>query len=598
MENVRYNISPCSPDEVQGFISKIDSNVYVPNGIVKANDRSHYDRYSFLCDENRVAVVYDTSANIVSITGRGDHAKSLLDLFAPSLKLIKRSTVPAQNGAQQSKAGAEVQTQSVETPDDACGNAMRAKVFVSPDSLRRRSSIVSTPTVFATSKGAEISTDVIYPPQIAHKKPQPPQQREYSDNSNATAGYMSAINKRQSYSSDRLIGYEHEKQSAFGTDGDINRREDIGLTVSANAAKKTDGTPRRTVISFGGDEDDFAHKSDIRINTRAYAGQSGKPQNADAPIVADNPTEKRRRGRPPKIDKAQNNIVDSSELRSEKSGAAKYQNGYPVKNFPTEALSRLLKRLKSDGKQVVSDGTEFGGTPQEVKSYVVSDANGCRVILRYATNKKTLQLQGKSSELFGEIQSQVSRDSDYSSALEGYVEIGGAGKGRVSEVQALLKRRLPTAYEYLSEQSRIDFSYGIHDFGQTALRLSDYSGLLVPAFRGLERFIFDLQLAEGIKVKMIGQAYDKDNSGRYILKHGYTRRIGSVIYAEVMVSLYVEYFSQRNFFAHSDNTGGNISRSIPDRSTAKNIFDHLLDVVEYNAKKLKEIGFSMDRKQP
>ena len=60
-----------------------------------------------------------------------------------------------------------------------------------------------------------------------------------------------------------------------------------------------------------------------------------------------------------------------------------------------------------------------------------------------------------------------------------------------------------------------------------------------------------------------------------------------------MVALYTEYFSRRNFFAHSDNTDNNVSRSIPDRDTAKKIFDGLLDVVEYNAKKLKEIGFKI-----
>ena len=91
MDNVRYNISPCSPTEAREFIDKIDVSVYVPNGAIKANDRSHYDRYSFLCNENRVAVVYDTTAAIISITGRQDYAKTLLELFAPnSEKSIKQ----------------------------------------------------------------------------------------------------------------------------------------------------------------------------------------------------------------------------------------------------------------------------------------------------------------------------------------------------------------------------------------------------------------------------------------------------------------------------------------------------------------------------
>ncbi|MCH5161518.1 MAG: type II toxin-antitoxin system RnlA family toxin, partial [Clostridiales bacterium] len=139
------------------------------------------------------------------------------------------------------------------------------------------------------------------------------------------------------------------------------------------------------------------------------------------------------------------------------------------------------------------------------------------------------------------------------------------------------------------------FSNGIHDFEQASLTLLDYSVLLVPPYKGLERFVFDLQRAEGINVKMIGQAFDKDEAGRYILKRGYQHRIGSVIYSEVMVALYSEYFSRRNFITHSDNTGGSEPRSISDRQEAKRIFDNLLNIVEYNAKKLKEIGFKMER---
>ena len=81
MENVRYNISPCTDSEVTTFIGKIDGNEYVPNGAVKSTERSHYDRYSFLCNDNRVAVVYDTTAHILSITGRQDYAERLLNLF-------------------------------------------------------------------------------------------------------------------------------------------------------------------------------------------------------------------------------------------------------------------------------------------------------------------------------------------------------------------------------------------------------------------------------------------------------------------------------------------------------------------------------------
>ena len=40
MDNVRYNISPCSQEEMHKFISKIDGSVYTLRNIVIADERS------------------------------------------------------------------------------------------------------------------------------------------------------------------------------------------------------------------------------------------------------------------------------------------------------------------------------------------------------------------------------------------------------------------------------------------------------------------------------------------------------------------------------------------------------------------------------
>lgn len=671
--NVRYNISPCSSDEVSDFIGKIDMGVFVPNGTVKANDRSHYDRYSFLCNDNRVAVVYDTSASIISITGRQDYANNLLNLFAPDgQKTVKRSTVPAQNTKPVVKPHNNEVT--LKSPISVNGtDGTRAKLFVPPERIRRRPT-VQAPTIIATYKGAELSTDEIYPPQVAKKRnydSAPPR-----DSGDRFGGYSAGPGSIGSSGAKvgnggyggnggyepplRSDGVGYGSSSAYGRSQSggydkyeaepvREKRTDAGISISANTVRKPDGV-RRAVISFGDEEDDASMNKSVRSGATGgtgvfldvvMRGNGGETLKANDQDLVDNATFRggdseqpikrkrgrppkakpeskvqsvhnsaaaqapapqlsvRRRGRPPKTARAQNDFVGlGDEMYADKPTAPEYKNGYSVKNCPAEALSNMLKSLKSAGKTVTADSTEFAGTDREVKSYTVSDSDGQKVILRYATKKMTLQLQGKRSELFGEVQVQVSSQSDYSSALEGYVDNGGeggSGKTTVSDVQTKLKKRLPTAFEYLSEQSRIDFSYGIHDFAQNDLRLSDYSVLLVPAFRGLERLVFDLQRAEGIKVKMIGQAFDKDDSGRYILKTGYSQRIGSVVYPEVMVALYSEYFYQRNFFAHSDNTDNNVSRSIHDRTTAKRIFDRLLAVIEYNAKKLKEIGFTMER---
>ncbi len=51
----------------------------------------------------------------------------------------------------------------------------------------------------------------------------------------------------------------------------------------------------------------------------------------------------------------------------------------------------------------------------------------------------------------------------------------------------------------------------------------------------------------------------------------------------------------RNFIVHTDTAAGGVARSKSDRGAAKEIFDNILRVVEYNAKKLKEIGFEATR---
>ena len=156
----------------------------------------------------------------------------------------------------------------------------------------------------------------------------------------------------------------------------------------------------------------------------------------------------------------------------------------------------------------------------------------------------------------------------------------------------LLRKHLPVALRYLSEPSKIDLSNGLTDIANVT-RLSDYSVLLMAPYRALEKLIYDLQQAENINVKMIGQAYEKDDEGRYRLKKGYLKRIDSVIYPEVMAALYTEYFAIRNFYTHSDNSAESQSRGISDRAEAQKILRNLLEIIEYNCKKLSEIGFTV-----
>lgn len=656
MDNVRYNISPCSNEEAQGFIARIEDSAYSLRNTVRADERSHYDRYTFVRDDVRVAVVYDTTAKVISITSTADSAQELLDLFgADDTRTVKRSTVPAQGAA---KADKERQTEQAPV--------MRAKIFVSADTLNRRGA-VDTSTVIATSKGAEISTDEIYPPQRAKRLAEHMQEREQAYKRSLELGERAILPPDSSsdmpeyYPAKAFYGdfipADADRADKLGAAPQSDERNEpkppapdrdgrnategdrAGITISVGTAQS--GKPRKATISFGDYDDDFdKRRAPVGINTRPvggtglFADMTAKPQAPQSQTQPQQqsggvqsggdrqtePTQKRRRGRPPKNNKPPVVIDENGDPVKRKRGRPPKETvpevaqpkpvEFIARNFSKKDMAAMFNWLKRTGRTIVPDLTE-ADSAQQIISYMVSNAAGNKVRLRFATAKSAVQITGLQSALFESLKTRIEtggaqgaskRDNAAPVQSDGGNQAADARQapkqqragGAVNDKFKPLQRRIPTAFEYLSEQSKADFACGLHDFSQRNLSISDYSVLLVPPFRALERFVFDLQRSEGIVVKMIGQAFDKDDDGKYILKRGYQQRIGSIVYAEVMVALYTEYFSQRNFFAHTDNTGENVSRSISDKQVAKQKFEHLLDVVEYNAAKLKEIGYKIN----
>lgn len=619
MESIRYNISPCAATEVDEFVDRIDGAIYLPRGTVRASESSHYDRYSYVREELKVTVVYDTVAQVISITGPKPFADDLMNVFGTDGRTVKSSKLPSPG----TDPRANARTVTVQNGDS------KSKLFYDPTREKYRPN-GSPSTRMATVKGFEISTDDIYPPQRAKRRtPDGYVDKNRFDNAN-----NNSFDKHQGYASNGYNG-GYASKSGNGSYGLNVRSGSYGVNSNYGSGgyrkplqpqqrlssvdeylKATNNgenlipvsnanTQRKITISLG--ESDYDNRRTrfvkpsmpARTGTGLYADlAAARAEGANDSTVTETP--KKKRGRPRK-DTACADIVQPVEYREmsvPSSGGddpkeTESKKGYILRNFTAEKLNALLKRLKNADYTVKPDATENANTPQEIKPYIVSKGNDT-VKLRFATTKDAVQLLGERSETYAEVQSLLVCDSDYLSAIEGYIKSSdqnGVRRGNVSDVQNKLKRRLPVAFDYLSEQSRIELSYGIHDFSKNNLGLSDYSVLLIPPYRGLEQFIFDLQRLENIKVKLIGQAYDKTQSGAYTLKYGYAKRIDSVIFNEVMVALYTEYFSRRNFITHSDNSDEGKSRAILDRAVAKGIFENLLDVIEYNAKKLKEIGY-------
>lgn len=263
-----------------------------------------------------------------------------------------------------------------------------------------------------------------------------------------------------------------------------------------------------------------------------------------------------------------------------------------LKKYTTERFDEVTERLKKDKKKYKLSLEEITdkGKATELRTITVS-GDGQKLKLRFMPKKQVLQLQGKHGALFTELQLLLSEQTDYRAAVDAHIEQNREDK-KASEVERQLKKMIPNAFPYLSKQSKIDFTIGVIELINSSEKHYDYSMLLLPPFRGLERLIFDLERAQGVVVKMIGQAYEKEE-GEYVLKASYRRKINSVVYAEVMADLYREYFATRNYYAHSDVTADGEVRIIDKKEQASAIFTQMLRKVDYNCKKLSEIGFSI-----
>lgn len=266
------------------------------------------------------------------------------------------------------------------------------------------------------------------------------------------------------------------------------------------------------------------------------------------------------------------------------------KNDFSLKKYTAERFDAALQSLKNVKVKYKLKSRQGSGVAS-VDVYEVSDGKN-KLTVTYMPEKQILQIQGKATDFSRKVQTYFSEGSDYKSAVKAHIEQKQTDE-KAADVEKRLKKYLPVASVLLSQQAKIDFSIGIVDLLSGNIVLSDYSSLLIPPYRGLEKLIFDLEQAQGIKVKMVGQAYEKDENGAYVLKSVYRKRIGSIVYAEVMAALYTEYNSTRNYYVHSGPQMQN--KVINDKNQAISIYENMLAVVEYNAKKLREIGFTMKK---
>ena len=515
MENLRKDIR-CEHTSAERFVSDLGKMAGCElKDFRPANDRCHQVVYKYLLSGEKLSVVFDTKAGILTLTA-SERIFECLD------KLLKTVGASAQAAKRQPDK---------DSVSDKSGAEKGRAISLNKDA---RNAVPDKTDIKALKPHGE---------SVAMLNTKPAEQKSNKANTGQSARSRSktdSVNKSAAA----------DVTSADKADG------------KHSAEKRHDNDAANKSVKSAFAEKNAAEKSAVK---KGAAGKATK--------------------QPP---------AAGAEKSSDAAGKADALSGaadFTVKNVTSQRFESVLSGLRKIRGMKLRQKKTAGSGKDSVVAYTILDNKGNKANLRYMPSSGVIQLQGKRSSLFGDIQVQLSRGDDYNSAVKNYIAIAGEDKSAGS-LQKMLRKRLPDAYEFLSEQSKIDITIGLIDIYNNETKLTDYSSLLTPPYRGLEKFISDLQKAQGIEVKMIGQAFDKPE-GRYELKSGYKKRIKSVIYAEVMSALYTEYFSRRNFYTHSDNSDESAPRMISDKKEAVAIFDHLLDTINYNCKKLKEIGFGI-----
>ena len=216
----------------------------------------------------------------------------------------------------------------------------------------------------------------------------------------------------------------------------------------------------------------------------------------------------------------------------------------------------------------------------ETIRYAISK-NGCSGEIEYMTKKGTLTIKGSVANEIKQIFLALGGEVKQSNPQQ---------KSNAINYEKILSTRLNSALKLLSAGQKNDLGAGFDEL-EKAQSHYEYSMFLLSPFKCLENFIFDLLKSENIQVKLIGQAYDKDKNGKHELKDCYKKRC-KVVYAEVLSALYEEYYSSRNHYTHSpDGKEHKISK----KADAQNVLKNLMNVLEYNCKKLEEINYTVKR---
>lgn len=583
--NIRKVIKDCSASQISNFILALEkSSDYERKSYQGITDNCHLERFNYVVKEDKLSMVYDTKANSLSLTSTNNAVDCTEKLFcaingAEFVSNVIASGTPKNTSTNNSSSSDNSKNGSVRLKQDTEGEGKKSNL---PKHLKSNAKKGG-----AVRLKAEVGSDIVDRAENKKSVPQKDNRRVEvnkavesknvvelnSNNTVANGENKKAVsqkdNKRiepKKADKDKFVKSSGVKMLAYKngfSDKNFSNEKFKEVFASLYARANTSIVKSQTQLACEGEE------------LNIYEVTSGK----DKAIIRYMP--------------------NKNALALQGKASDIYLHIQMLVAFGVDYTTRLVGNKKTNDSPTNSSGKDNSivkdnKQPKPKKGTNNSGFDGVKGGVKTVNN--TNSVSGSVSVASSKTDTKPAKDYCAKAIADKTTADKKAKEKPVKESaeEKRLRKLMPNAYDYLHKQSIQYFVSGYTDLTNKKAVLTDYSVLLQSPFKGLERLIYGLQIAEGINVKMIGQGFEKTDEGNYCLKSGYQKRVDSIVYNEVMSSLYTVYCEERNYYLHSDNSPDSQARIIGDKKLTLSKFLQIVAVMEYNCKKLKEIGFTID----
>ena len=232
-----------------------------------------------------------------------------------------------------------------------------------------------------------------------------------------------------------------------------------------------------------------------------------------------------------------------------------FANGFSIK-MPKEDFETLLDFLNEyDDIDCINHSKTDTPGQAKYELYKYKSTQGDTVVLKYYSNTKRLQMQGKPLYLFNEVISLIGLDENKADAVvDAHIEMCKLSitKEELSdELTAILGTEL---YSFLTRTQRAFLNSSIVLSKVRIENLEDYSYMIIPALKAYEGFLLKLMEQDGIVLppnkNMVGEFFCRPNKNvDFTLKSIYNVSLNQKK-VDIFGKMYNYYFRNRHPYMH------------------------------------------------